>query len=262
MNDDRVQRAANTVRNALRPGYASVMARKLLRRVSVEERTRREATQWAVAHRIDQREWCESIDPTLATEAWEFAASLRERAARMREETGLRLGGGARVGLLYFLTRLVEPDVVVETGVAAGFSSTAFLTALQRNGHGRLWSSDFPYFRTDDPESSVGVLVPDELRTDWTLLVRGDEHNLPEILDAVGPIDLFHYDSDKSYAGRRFGMASVEPKLAPNAVVLMDDINDNVFFHDYVTERNVPYLVFGRSDYCVGALGLPASPAR
>ena len=250
-------RTSNAIRNSLRPGYAAVMARKVLRRLSPSERTRREATEWAAAHRVDPRRWCESIDAALASEAWSFAREVHERAERIGNETGVALGGGARVPLLYFVTRLLKPAVVVETGVAAGYSSTAFLTAMARNGHGRLYSSDFPYFRSQDPERSIGVLVPDELRGEWTLRVRGDEHNLPEILAAVDHIDLFHYDSDKSYAGRRRSLRLVEPKLAPRAAVLMDDINDNLFFRDEVEGRAQPFLVFGRGDYCVGAWGLP-----
>ena len=247
---------AHTLRNAIRPGYAKVMMQKVTRRLSPKERTRREAVDWAAQYRIKPREWCEAQDGLLAAEARQFAADLRARAAQLRDETGLRIGGGARAELLYFLTRFTKPEVVVETGVAAGFSSMAFLSAMQRNGVGRLYSSDFPYFRADNPEEYVGILVPREMRTDWTLLLKGDDVNLPQILEAVDHIDLYHYDSDKSYAGRRFGIDIVKPKLAPSAIVMMDDIVDNVFFRDYVAETHTPFVVFGAGEHCVGAINL------
>lgn len=253
MND---QSASNLARNLLRPGYAKVVVQKLLRRVDPKERTRADAVAWASQHRVAPATWCTGIDAELWAETKEFGSELRARAKQLREETGQRIGGGARAELLYFLTRHTRPEVVVETGVAAGFSSTAFLTAMQRNGTGRLYSSDFPYFRSENPEEYVGILVPQELRTDWTLLLKGDAENLPLILEQVDRIDFYHYDSDKTYAGRRFGMDVVADKLAPGAVVMMDDIVDNVFFRDYVTERNEPFLVFGTGEHCVGALNL------
>jgi predicted O-methyltransferase YrrM len=253
MND---QSATNVVRNLLRPGYAKVVARKLLRRADPLERTRTEAVAWAAEHRVTPAAWCAERDGELWAETKEFGAELRARAKRLREETGQRIGGGARAELLYFLTRHTKPAVVVETGVAAGFSSTAFLTAMQRNGHGRLYSSDFPYFRSENPEEYVGILVPDELRADWTLLLKGDAENLPAILELVDHIDLYHYDSDKSYAGRRYGMNVVAAKLSAESVIMMDDIVDNVFFRDYVAERNEPFMVFGTGEHCVGALNL------
>ncbi len=252
----------HTLRNALRPGYAKVMLQKVTRRFSPRERTRREAIAWAAQYRTNARAWCEAHDPELAAEAKEFATTLRARAAQLRQETGLRIGGGARAELLYFLTRLTQPNVVVETGVAAGFSSMAFLAAMERNGHGRLYSSDFPYFRADNPEEYVGILVPQEFRANWTLLLKGDEANLPQILEAIDHIDFYHYDSDKSYAGRQFGIDVVQSKLAPKAVVMMDDIIDNVFFRDYVDRTNVPFIVFGSGEHCVGAINLQASAPK
>ena len=253
MNDTSI---AHTLRNALRPGYAKVMVQKVARRFSPKERTRHEAVAWAAQHRTKTRSWCIEKDAELAAEAQEFATALRARAAQLRDETGLRIGGGARAGLLYFLTRYTKPEIVVETGVAAGFSSMAFLSAMQKNGTGRLYSSDFPYFRSDNPEEYVGILVPQAMRQNWTLLLKGDTANLPQILEAVDHIDLYHYDSDKSYSGRQYGLNVVEHKLASEAIVMMDDIIDNVFFRDYVSQRDVPFVVFGSGDHCVGAINL------
>ena len=54
------------------------------------------------------------------------------------------------------------------------------------------------------------TLAKNELnKTDWFLDIRGDDHlAIPEILKRIGDnnIDLFHYDSDKSYSGRKKGL--------------------------------------------------------
>lgn len=233
------------------------MAGKVRQRVAGSERRRADATEWADARKTGPKRWCEAQDPQLWTETLEFAAGLRARAVEVGTRVGHDIGYGARFELLYFLTRWKDPLVVVETGVAFGYSSTALLTALDRNGRGgRLWSSDFPYFRRDDPEALVGVLVPDDLREHWTLRTAGDDTNLPEIVAECGPIDFVHYDSDKTYTGRQRGMRTIDAHLAPGAVVLMDDIQDNLFFRDYVRERDVEPIVFGTRDFFVGAIGL------
>ena len=43
------------------------------------------------------------------------------------------LSGGAAFELLYFLTKKRKPKIIVETGVAAGWSTLAFLRASKYN---------------------------------------------------------------------------------------------------------------------------------
>lgn len=259
----RLDRARHLLRNLARPGYARVVAGKVRARFSGEQRERAAAVAWYASRRVSPARYCAAIDPELWAEARTFGEELEAHAAAESERLGIPLGAGGRYELLYFATRLRRPRTVVETGVAFGYSSYAFLRALERNGDGgRLWSSDFPFLRLPDPERFVGVLVPDDLREHWSLRTRGDAANLPEILAEVDTIDLFHYDSDKSYPGRRFGCDLVLPRLAPDAVFLMDDIQDNAWFRDHLARTAVDGIVLGSTDRAfVGAVGLPPLPA-
>jgi predicted O-methyltransferase YrrM len=154
--------------------------------------------------------------------------------------------------LLYFLVRRLRPETVLETGVAAGYSTHAILTALERNQKGHLYSSEFPYFRLADPERYIGVLVPEALKHRWTLALDGDSLSIPRFLDQIrAGVDLFHYDSDKTYAGRKEAFAKVMPRLSPEAVVLVDDIQDNFHFRDLVSRGGYESRVFGfEGKYC------------
>ena len=69
-------------------------------------------------------------------------------------------------------------------------------------------------------------------------------------------IDFVHYDSDKSVEGRAFVMDAIRSKLSPGAVVVMDDIDDNTFFRDWVTRSGTPCRVFARGRKYVGLTGL------
>jgi predicted O-methyltransferase YrrM len=247
----------HTLRNAVRPGYGRVIAGKAMRRFSPIERSRAEAIRWAREIAVTPERWCTAVDADLWAEAKEFGRELHARAEVVRAETGIAIGGGARAELLYFLTRRSAPEIVVETGVAHGYSSAAFLAAIRRNQKGRLYSSDFPYFRDPEPERQIGVLVPADGRADWTLHVAGDERNLPRIVEAIDHIDLLHYDSDKTYRGRGFAVDLLGPLLTRDAVFVMDDIQDNVYFRDLTRRRDEPFVVLGHTNAFVGAFGVP-----
>jgi predicted O-methyltransferase YrrM len=66
------------------------------------------------------------------------------------------LGGGGAYSLIYFHCRILKPKIAVETGVANGWSSFAILESLRKNGQGKLYLSDFPYFKLKDPEQFIG----------------------------------------------------------------------------------------------------------
>lgn len=127
------------------------------------------------------------------------------------------------------------------------------LTAMKRNGTGHLWSSDFPYFRQAGAADEIGLLVAPDLRERWTLLIDGDEENLPKIMREVARVDMFHFDSDKTYKGRNFALTSIKSKLAEKAVVIFDDIQDNSHFKDIAGQDA---MIFEEKGKYLGALGL------
>lgn len=184
------------------------------------------------------------LDSELWDEAVEFSERLRAEAVEKLKSIGMDLGGGGDYRLLYFLSRHLNPNVVVETGVAAGYSTQAILSALHTNNKGRLYSSDFPYFRLDQPSRFVGFLVAEELKDRWELYDKGDRINLPIICRSVDTIGLLHYDSDKSRAGREYALRTMESRLNAGSVAIMDDIQDNLFFCDYVDRYECDYRVF------------------
>jgi len=222
----------------------------------VDPRSTAAALQWYRRQVEPFQDYVESLDPAL----WIETAAICDEFARSAENKLRRLdlkpGGGAHFPLLYFLTRLLDPATVVETGVAAGWSSQSILLSLRKNGSGgRLYSSDFPYFRYHNPERLVGVLVDQELKGEWSLYIDGDRTALPVILLHIDSIDIFHYDSDKTYDGRDFAFTLVEPKLTDTAIILFDDIQDNSHFYDLVNRKRWQSKVFDFQGKLVGMTG-------
>jgi predicted O-methyltransferase YrrM len=246
--------------NALRfvaanPSRAPVLAGKVIKRLRGEsDRGSAENDSWLAAHSISAEEVARPLDPTLWEEAEAFGSEFNRHAKALLEQIPHKLGGGGDYRFLYWLSRYLQPEVVLETGVAAGWSSRAFLVALDRNGRGKLYSSDLPYFRIPQPERFVGVLVEPELRGRWELQIEGDQVNLPRMLEDIDQIDIFHYDSDKLWSGRDFAMNLIAPKLAPGGIMLMDDIANDSWFRRYVTARRVPFHVVDERYGIIGNL--------
>ncbi|HKY37067.1 MAG TPA: class I SAM-dependent methyltransferase [Polyangiaceae bacterium] len=236
----------NILRNATRPGYLVTMAQKVMLRADdyLRRSDPREVRKWCAGRAESVEVYAQARSPALWDEAASFTERFRVEATRKLHELGVTLGGGGHYELLYFLARWKKPALVLETGVAAGFSSAAILSALERNQLGQLKSSDFPYFRLERPERFIGCLVEERLKSRWHLETKGDRLNLPKLLRGVQQIDLFHYDSDKSHYGRRSALSQVGPKLSERAVLLMDDVQDNWFFREYVETTLTPFRIF------------------
>ncbi|MBN2405875.1 MAG: class I SAM-dependent methyltransferase [Coriobacteriia bacterium] len=248
--------------NATRPVNFGVMAQKVWLRVAdhVSSKERERAAEWCADHAESAESFARDLDDALWEEALAFGADLRARGMRTIQGLGVELGGGGHYSILYFLTRLLRPSAVLETGVAAGFSSAAILEALERNNHGELFSSDFPYFRLEHPEQYVGVVVDERLRSRWHLYLNGDRQNLPVILQGIGnDVPLVHYDSDKSPSGKRYFVRHVADKLSwrgERAFWVIDDINDDLFFAELVGRRNLRHHVFAFEGKYLGVIEL------
>jgi predicted O-methyltransferase YrrM len=175
-------------------------------------------------------------------EVKEIFKYFRKENEKLIRRSGVKLGGGGAYSLLYFLARKARPKNVLETGVAAGWSSKAILMALEFNKDGHLYSSDFPY-KYAGSEAAIGLLVDNHLKYRWTLCTQGDQSCLPDFVRSVDSVDFFHYDSSKTYEGRDYAWNVVQKKLSPGAIVIFDDIKDNFHFRDLTLDLGVDFTV-------------------
>lgn len=208
---------------------------------------RSEAQRWCETVSVDVEDACRAAGlpvplvpvPSLYPEVWRSAES---RAG----EEAIHLGGPAQADFLHHLCRHRPMKTVVETGVAAGWSSLAILLALQERGSGELFSVDMPYPRRDN-EHSVGCVVADDLRGRWHLFREPDRDALPKILRQRRPVDLVHHDSDKTYKGRMFVYGKAWEALMPSGLLMSDDVEDNAAFRDFANSVGRPPTVFAKS---------------
>jgi predicted O-methyltransferase YrrM len=129
----------------------------------------------------------------------------------------------------YLLCRLIEPSVVVETGVAYGVSSAFILTALEENGRGTLHSVDLPPLRRE-AERLWGIAVPEELAGRWHLRRGASRRVLPPLLQETGRVDLFVHDSLHTHRNMRREFDAVWPRLGTGGALVADDVERNHAF--------------------------------
>ena len=69
-------------------------------------------------------------------------------------------------------------------------------------------------------------------------------------------VDIFHYDSDKSYSGREFALQLVNKHMSSESITIMDDIQDNSFFYDLVNQdSSINWRIFYFEGKYVGLIG-------
>ena len=110
--------------------------------------------------------------------------------------------GGKLAFLSYSLIRIAKPRLVVETGVAAGISSTLILSALSKNNYGTLSSFDIT--------NKVGELIPNDLKKLWTLKVLNGLNLKDKLRREVTEIKhdfIFLHDSDHALKWQEFELS-------------------------------------------------------
>jgi hypothetical protein len=165
----------------------------------------------------------------------EIDAEVRERVDRLAGAAPFPIAHNAAPSLAlvcYALVRALMPAVVLETGVAYGVSSSFILKAMALNGAGELHSVDRPPIRAG-VENYIGALVPDELRSRWTLHPGTSRRLLPRLLSEIGPPSLFVHDSQHTYRNVTWELRTVSPRLTPTAAVVVDDAAGTRAFEDW-----------------------------
>lgn len=140
---------------------------------------------------------------------------------------------------LYLWIRFFKPKLVIETGVAAGASTNTILSALDKNGYGRLESIDIT--------SRVGELIESRLKVNWDLHVinpKVGSSAIGSILKGKQEASLFLHDSDHSDEWQITEFEAATTYLPKGSLIAFDDVTNALI--NYVETRypEVKTLVF------------------
>lgn len=129
---------------------------------------------------------------------------------------------------LYALVRKIQPDTVVETGVCNGVSTYVILRALDANGHGSLYSVDYPEHDRIPEGEQPGWFISNDLRERWSLTTGFSQEELPGIVDGIGDVDLFVHDTKAAILDEELDI--VWPHLVDGAPIVADDVHQSDVF--------------------------------
>jgi predicted O-methyltransferase YrrM len=180
---------------------------------------------------------------------------LLEAAVLAVDDAGNGRQGGCSMEdgmILYGLARALRPQVVIETGVAAGVSTSFLGAAMVENGTGRLYSLELPPVQThnwaqddgavfDWPEKGVGWVIPDAIRRGLEnrhiLLLEDVRTALPRLLAECQSVDLYFHDDLHTPDHMRWQYELVWPHISPGGVLASDDAN--VGWIDFCSNLNL-----------------------
>lgn len=155
---------------------------------------------------------------------------------------------------LYVITRALEPEQVIETGVAQGKSSSMLLLALLKNGGGALTSIDLPNPEgkqlqdgsfTTTGQREVGWMVPEYLRPHWKLILGDSRKELPKVVRNLIHIDIFFHDSLHTYEHVKFEIETVCEKMK-TGLLIIDNLETEAgkYFEEFVAARSAKGFAF------------------
>lgn len=169
-----------------------------------------------------------------------FAATLQAAESIFRTANVVSADLYAKKVLLqYAAVRAFAPDVILETGVASGVSSSYLLLALNKNGLGRLHSIEIGDQRFLPHEKPPGWIVPERLRSRWDLQVGDSRELLPKVLAGLGTVDVFIHDSLHTYEHMLWEYHTAYPFIKPGGLLISDDAAWNPAFPEFCAEVRV-----------------------
>jgi predicted O-methyltransferase YrrM len=182
------------------------------------------------------------IDPKqslLGFDTWR--PKLEQLVASIRSDDGRQGGIGLADGIiLYGLARALRPEYVIETGVAAGVSTSFLGAALIENGGGQLFSIELPASKTLPDaladgsryiwqDSGVGWAIPEEIKFGLAkrhqLILQDVRTALPYLLKTIPHVDLFFHDDLHTPDHMIWEYEMVWPRLSAGGILVSDDAN-------------------------------------
>lgn len=227
-----------------RPDLYPELGRKILKNTINRNNAfkgKEKTNSWASSKAVSQEE---AISKLFGMHSGTFKNEFQDvlKGADEREKAcPIKMGGAGALELIYYACEFSNAQHVVETGVAYGWSSLAALLSLKKR-NGTLYSSDMPYLGQNG-DQYVGYVVPEGLRSHWTLFRFADKESLPKIFNENPSFDVVHYDSDKSYDGRIWAYQELYRNLRKGGVFMSDDIGDNSAYQDFCEKNTIDTTV-------------------
>jgi len=149
--------------------------------------------------------------------------------------------------MLFYLCRFFQPELVVETGIANGFSSSYFLLGLNHANKGELISIDYLFLPWHTKEK-VGLAIPKPLRKRHTIILGKSMPELSKLISKTKSFDIFMHDSSHTYKHMMEEYQMVWPHLKIGGFLLSDDVSQNDAFLDFSDQVGENPIIVRKDD--------------
>jgi len=142
--------------------------------------------------------------------------------------------------MIYFITRKLQPEIAVETGIEKGGSTAMILEAMQENEKGRLYSIDIEkYYKYNSKYvSPIAPLVRNELKDRWSFICGDAQKETEKLLCA--DVDFFLAGQSHTYEIQRQEGEFAWKHLANGGIFILDrpDANNFQYQNEFVLEHS------------------------
>ena len=176
------------------------------------------------------------LDPSIYFEARESFAPVRLHVEKLVSGKDYWQVSPDELNYIFSATKLLRPGRVVETGVGPGTTSYAFLSALS-DFDGKLYSFDLGIRYGESDHMPVGFVVPQEMRSEWTLTIGDSRETLVPALRKISPIDIFFHDSDHTYDHVMFELTKADRYLKKRGLIMVDNYDWSKAPKDFANEN-------------------------
>lgn len=147
---------------------------------------------------------------------------------------------------LFFLSHNFKPEIVVETGVAYGLSSSYILQALNLNKKGKLISID-NIIRPWHTREKIGSAIPIQFRSSHTIIMGNSLIELRKLVKSLSSLDIFIHDSRHTYDYMMGEFQISWPSIKKGGFLLSDDVSLNDSFLDFCEKvKREPIIIKGK----------------
>ena len=223
----------------------------ILNKNSREKYTKDFVSEWCKKKIISEHNFYRKIGLKYSKNFFDDKKSYYLQARIKERNLKYKMGGMAHLNLIYNLNKHLMPKKILETGVAFGWSTLVFV--LSKSNQASLTSIDLSY-PTSSSDKFVALAVPSHLKKKFKLLKGIDNNFLKLFKQKNFSFDFIHYDSDKSYIGRKKNYDLIWQILKKKGCFVSDDISDNSAFYEFVVSKKIKYYIIKSSSKYVGVV--------
>ncbi len=149
--------------------------------------------------------------------------------------------------MLYLITKKLQPNIALETGVQIGGSTHSILKAMHQNDYGRLYSVDIGKFMAYNHKyvSRIAPLVTLEEEPYWNFVLGNSQKTLPDLVKKIGMMDLFCAGHTHTYKVQKDEGDLCWSLIKRGGVFVLDrnDHNQNKYLNEFL-DRNIHQVEF------------------